>query len=342
LPVPLSFAFLLHLHPPSHPIVLHLPVTSFNMQTTFALVALATTVYAATTCSPNYTGQFQIAPQNLTTASSKRSIQERAICPTATGTLLITLQNGVLTDSAKRTGAIVANHQFQFDNPLQTNSLFTSGFSACSNGSLASQGNAVFYKCLSGSFFNLYDQSLGAHCSPVTLEILPCGTGSGAVVSQIPDGQIQATTGVPPATQIADGQIQLPTGNPISQIPDGQIQAPTGSPTRAPITQISDGQIQAPTGTSVRAPVTQISDGQIQAPTSLSPVTQISDGQIQAPTKVPTLVTATLVSQTPAKNSTATSKTSSPSQLPVSAGHSVSTLISVYAAITVAMVAALL
>lgn len=97
------------------------------------------------------------------------------------------------------------------------------------------------------------------------------------VVSQIADGQIQASTGKP-VTQISDGQIQAPTGKPVTQISDGQIQAPTGKP----VTQISDGQLQAPTG----KPVTQISDGQLQAPTG-SPVTQISDGQIQAPTGKP-------------------------------------------------------
>jgi len=49
-------------------------------------------------------------------------------------------------------------------------------------------------------------------------------------VSQIPDGQIQASTAAA-------------TGAPVSQIPDGQIQA---APTVSPVAQIPDGQIQAP------------------------------------------------------------------------------------------------
>jgi hypothetical protein len=70
-------------------------------------------------------------------------------------------------------------------------------------------------------------------------------------VSQISDGQVQASTAA--ATAAA-------TGAPVSQIPDGQIQASTAA---APVSQISDGQIQvAPT----QAPVAQIPDGQIQAP----------------------------------------------------------------------------
>ncbi|CAI8498386.1 hypothetical protein CAS74_004092 [Pichia kudriavzevii] len=132
------------------------------------------------------------------------------------------------------------------------------------------------------------------------------------VVTQIGDGQIQATTSTsstftkkteaPVITQIGDGQIQATTATPkteapvITQIGDGQIQATTATPkTEAPvITQIGDGQIQATTATpKTEAPViTQIGDGQIQATTATpkteAPViTQIGDGQIQATTATP-------------------------------------------------------
>merc|ERR1712093_637271 len=125
--------------------------------------------------------------------------------------------------------------------------IYTSGFSVCSNGTLAIGDSAIFYQCLSGTFCNLYDESTGAQCSPIYINILDSG--------------VAASSGA--ATQIGDGQLQAPTST-------------------AAVTQISDGQIQAPTSTA--APVTQISDGQIQAPTTGKPVTQISDGQIQAPT----------------------------------------------------------
>ncbi|KAM0799791.1 hypothetical protein BDR22DRAFT_780217, partial [Usnea florida] len=75
---------------------------------------------------------------------------------------IATLQNGVLTDQNKRTGEVVANHQFQFDNPVQGPT--TSGFCIYNNGSLALNGNAIWYGCASGGFSNLYDQSQGGQC----------------------------------------------------------------------------------------------------------------------------------------------------------------------------------
>ncbi|KTB00067.1 Cell wall mannoprotein PIR1 [Nakaseomyces glabratus] len=111
-----------------------------------------------------------------------------------------------------------------------------------------------------------------------------------APISQIGDGQIQATTKTQaaPVSQIGDGQIQATTKTqaaPVSQIGDGQIQATTKTQA-APVSQIGDGQIQATTKTQA-APVSQIGDGQIQATTKTqaAPVSQIGDGQIQATTK---------------------------------------------------------
>ena len=86
--------------------------------------------------------------------------------------LAITLDNGVLTDSLGRTGYIAANYQFQFDKPAQDGAIFTSGFSVCSNGSLALGGSTVFYQCLSGSFYNLYNQPFAPQCSPITISVL--------------------------------------------------------------------------------------------------------------------------------------------------------------------------
>lgn len=238
-------------------------------------------------CSTSRAGSFSISVVNVT-RSAKRDLESRQV----DGQLTMTLNNGVLTDSQGRTGCIVANRQFQFDNPIQAGAIYTSGWSVCSNGSLAIGGNAIFYQCLSGNFYNLYDQSQGGQCGAVYIVASGAAAGgaSGTVsqvsdgqpqatsaqVSQISDGQVQATTR--PVSQISDGQIQASTGRPVTQISDGQIQATTGRP----VTQISDGQIQATTG----RPVSQISDGQIQATTG-RPVTQISDGQIQASTGRP-------------------------------------------------------
>ncbi|CAM9024567.1 hypothetical protein WICANDRAFT_34930 [Wickerhamomyces anomalus NRRL Y-366-8] len=144
------------------------------------------------------------------------------------------------------------------------------------------------------------------------IAVVPFATSSAApkakrdVVSQIGDGQIQATTATakPSAqvvSQIGDGQIQAttstapapkPTAQVVSQIGDGQIQATTSTakPTAQVVSQIGDGQIQATTSTaapkSTAQVVSQIGDGQIQATTSTAQVvSQIGDGQIQATTK---------------------------------------------------------
>lgn len=87
-------------------------------------------------------------------------------------TLALTLADGVLTDAKGRTGYIAANYQFQFDAPPQAGAIFTSGFSVCGNGSLALGGSNVFYQCLSGNFYNLYDRHWAAQCSPVTINTL--------------------------------------------------------------------------------------------------------------------------------------------------------------------------
>lgn len=88
------------------------------------------------------------------------------------GTLAITLADGVLKDAKGRTGYIASNFQFQFDAPPQAGAIYTSGFSACSNGTLALGGSNVFYQCLSGDFYNLYDRSWAPQCSPITIDLL--------------------------------------------------------------------------------------------------------------------------------------------------------------------------
>jgi len=237
-------------------------------------------------CSPSYDGDFQIQVVNVTQSASKRSLTKRQQADATK--LEITLKDGVLTDSKDRTGYIAANHQFQFDGPAQTGAIYTAGWSACGNGSLALGGTTVFFQCLSGDFYNLYDKSTGQQCNEVHINIVGASSASAAstgAASQLPDGQPQETPVVSaPVSQIPDGQIQASTsGAPVSQIPDGQIQASTAAATGAPVSQIPDGQIQASTAAATGAAVSQIPDGQIQAAPTVSPVAQIPDGQIQAP-----------------------------------------------------------
>jgi hypothetical protein len=258
---------------------------------TLAALAAASIVSAAPTsagsppsgCSTSYSGTFEIT---VSLPKKKRDIEERQTA-CSTGALVATLSNGVLTDAKGRIGGIVANHQFQFDGPpSQAGTIYNSGFSVCSNGSLALGPSAIFYQCLSGTFYNLYNTPAGASCQAVVITVIPCGGSGGAgqgpdgqptvasAVTQATEGQIQASSAVK-VTQITDGQVQASSaGKPVSQFTDGQIQV-----TASPVSQISDGQVQA---TSAKAPVSQISDGQVQATSASAPVSQISDGQIQA------------------------------------------------------------
>merc|ERR1711877_58716 len=92
-------------------------------------------------------------------------------------TLGLMLDNGVVTDNQGRTGYIASNRQFQFDSPPQAGAIYTSGFSLCSNGSLALGGSTTFYQCRSGGFYNLYDENVASYCEPVTLnavDLLSC------------------------------------------------------------------------------------------------------------------------------------------------------------------------
>jgi len=232
--------------------------------------AISPSASAPAGCSTSYSGDFQIQVVNVTSSTKhKRQAADD-------GTLMITLNNGVLKDNQDRTGYIAANRQFQFDGPPQTGAVYTAGWSVCSNGSLAIGDDAIFYQCLSGTFYNLYDEAEAAQCSPVYINVIGAGSGTASgAASTIGDGQV---TGSAVASAISDGQIQASSAATISQISDGQIQATTSA---APVSQISDGQVQATSA--VAAPVTQISDGQIQAPTSSAVVSQIGDGQIQAP-----------------------------------------------------------
>jgi hypothetical protein len=168
---------------------------------------------------------------------------------------------------------ILTSSRFQFDAPVQAGAKQTSGFSLCSNGSLALGSSAIFYQCLSGNFYNLYSQSTGAQCSPIFI----MAVNQGGSASQMSDGQPNATP-KPAVSQISDGQPQASSAasKVVSQISDGQPQA--ASATKV-VSQISDGQPQAASATKV---VSQISDGQPQAATATRVVSQISDGQPQA------------------------------------------------------------
>lgn len=112
-------------------------------------------------------------PQAASTAGASAAAPSATMVACATdGTLELTLVDGILKDGKGRTGYIASNYQFQFDSPPQAGAIVTAGFSACGNGSLALGGTNVFYQCLSGNFYNLYDRNWAAQCSPVTINTL--------------------------------------------------------------------------------------------------------------------------------------------------------------------------
>ncbi|AET39939.1 uncharacterized protein Ecym_5165 [Eremothecium cymbalariae DBVPG len=89
------------------------------------------------------------------------------------GTLEMTLSDSVLRDAHGRIGSIVASRQFQFDGPPpQAGAIYAKGWSLTPDGNLALGDSDVFYRCLSGNFYNLYDQSIGGQCSPVQLQAI--------------------------------------------------------------------------------------------------------------------------------------------------------------------------
>ncbi|SMN19333.1 similar to Saccharomyces cerevisiae YJL158C CIS3 Mannose-containing glycoprotein constituent of the cell wall [Maudiozyma saulgeensis] len=104
-------------------------------------------------------------------ASATVSLQDTS-CKNS-GTLALTLKDGVLTDSKGRLGSIVSNRQFQFDGPPpQAGAIYAAGWSITEGGNLALGDQDVFYQCLSGDFYNLYDENIAEQCSPIHLEVV--------------------------------------------------------------------------------------------------------------------------------------------------------------------------
>ena len=115
--------------------------------------------------------------ENLEAAGNVSASADMSNCVNATdGTLLMTLDGGVMHDSLGRTAYIASNYQWQFDAPPQAGAISTGGYSVCSNNSLALGGSAVWFECKSGGFFNIYPQYLGAQCLMATMDVVPvCG-----------------------------------------------------------------------------------------------------------------------------------------------------------------------
>ncbi|EPE08708.1 covalently-linked cell wall protein [Ophiostoma piceae UAMH 11346] len=220
-------------------------------------------------CSKAFSGNFQVTVATIK-ESAKRDVHQhmkRDTCGTD-GALLLTLEDGVLSDAKNRTGYIASNYQFQFDGPPQAGAIYTAGFSICGNDSLALGDTTTWYQCKSGDFYNLYDRNWAAQCEPVQIIAMACGDSSSGGVHESSDGQIVAT--------------QVITTTIVKPLSDGQPQVLTTT-IPVPICQIGDGQIQGHT-----TPCASITPTTTATPNTGVPVSQYSDGQIQVTTPAPT------------------------------------------------------
>jgi hypothetical protein len=251
--------------------------------------------------SPDFDGAFQISAVSLNadlSRKAKREVEKRACF--APGSLTITLEGGVLVDSQNRTGYVASNYQFQFDGPPQDGAIYTGGFSVGANNTLALGGSAVFYECLSGDFYNLYDRTWAEQCSPVVIEVISCSgsTDAAAPITEYIDGQPQVPTATPTAagcvvSEYLDGQIQVTTC--VPSVPTAPV---TTASSACFVTQISDGQIQ------VNA-CSDVSEATGPTPATTAPVTKATPATT---TKVtPPAVTSVIV---PVKGSNTTIVTS--------------------------------
>ncbi|KAI4180366.1 MAG: hypothetical protein L6R41_007281 [Letrouitia leprolyta] len=210
----------------------------------FAIAVLTTIVAAVSAqnppgCSSDFSGTFVIQPTNVTSAPGQfDKRQARTICG---ATPIVSLEGGVLTDQNGRTGSVVANSQFQFDNPVQEDALFTSGFSICQNSSLAVGGSTIFYQCLSGSFYNLYQQSQGKQCNEIYINTIGCEADGASSVSS------SASTPATTATTASS----IPSSTPTTLVSTSAAPAPppaTPTSVAAPY-PVGNGTAPAPTAT---------------------------------------------------------------------------------------------
>ena len=130
---------------------------------------MTATSSAAVTSSATSALPVSTASSAAPSSSSSGGSTSMATCK---GGLSITLNGTKLTDQSGRTGYIASNFQLQFDNPPQAGAIYTSGFSICGNGTLALGGSNIFYQCLSGNFYNIYDRKWAAQCSPAYIETM--------------------------------------------------------------------------------------------------------------------------------------------------------------------------
>ncbi|RMZ71362.1 covalently-linked cell wall [Pyrenophora seminiperda CCB06] len=180
---------------------------TFNMRpsTIFAPLFLAATTLAQAVpegiapssdapsgCKTTVQTKFRIGTLENPTLSKRETAQEAS-----DGDLLCTLEDGILHDQYGRTGSVVANRQFQFDGPPQAGAIYTGGWSVCGNNSLAMGGSTRWWRCMSGPFGNLYDESIGAQCHEIRIQaIFDETSSSSSMMSSTTSSALSGSTSI--------------------------------------------------------------------------------------------------------------------------------------------------
>ncbi|KAH3686969.1 hypothetical protein WICPIJ_002050, partial [Wickerhamomyces pijperi] len=132
----------------------------------------ATTTTSASVISQIGDGQIQASTTAATSEATSTGLHRASSCLTDSS-LALTLKGGELTDAKGRIGSIVANRQFQFDGPPpQAGAIYAGGWSVTEDGYLALGNQTTFFQCLSGNFYNLYDESIGSQCTDIKFEVV--------------------------------------------------------------------------------------------------------------------------------------------------------------------------
>lgn len=152
-----------------------------QIQATTATKAVVSQIHdgqiQATTSTKSVASQIHDGQIQATTSKAKRdtpaNVAVSQVGCKSSEALTMSLKGSVLTDSQGRIGSIVANRQFQFDGPPpQAGAIYAAGWSITADGNLAIGETTTFYQCLSGTFYNLYDKSIGNQCTPVNLQVV--------------------------------------------------------------------------------------------------------------------------------------------------------------------------
>ncbi|GME90385.1 hypothetical protein B5S31_g1934 [[Candida] boidinii] len=150
-------------------------LTAFYDDPQMTTVSDSTTTSASASASPSASPSSSLATTSATAIPSKRLFKKDVTSQScmSEGSLAMTIKDSVLTDIKGRIGSIVANRQFQFDGPPpQAGAIYAAGWSVSPDGYLALGNQTIFYQCLSGTFYNLYDEIIGGQCEAVRFGVV--------------------------------------------------------------------------------------------------------------------------------------------------------------------------